>query len=107
MWYNIDQCKQQSPPLLDPSGYKNSSDDEETGHGWWHREACEEGKKQRTCAEQQQDLHAQVLVVGHLQPDELAGDLQHLLTLVGHVGQLHPVSGGEDTAQQSRINVGC
>lgn len=47
-----------------------------------------------TCAEQQQDLHAQILVVGHLQPDKLAGNLQHLLTLVGHVGQLHPLSGG-------------
>ena len=47
-----------------------------------------------TCAEQQQDLHAQILVVGNLQPDELAGDLQHLLALVGHVGQLHPLPGG-------------
>lgn len=43
------------------------------------------------CAEQQQDLHAQILVVGNLQPDELAGNLQHLLALVGHVGQLHPL----------------
>lgn len=47
-----------------------------------------------TCAEQQQDLHAQILVVGNLQPDKLAGNLQHLLTLVGHVGQLHPLPGG-------------
>lgn len=47
-----------------------------------------------TCAEQQQDLHAQILVVGNLQPDELAGDLQHLLALVGHVGQLHPLPVG-------------
>lgn len=47
--------------------------------------------KTLTCAEQQQDLHAQILVVGNLQPDELAGDLQHLLALVGHVWQLHPL----------------
>lgn len=50
-----------------------------------------------TCAEQQQDLHAQVLVVGDLQPDKLVADLQHLLALVGHEGQLHSLSeeGGE------------
>lgn len=47
-----------------------------------------------TCAEQQQDLHAQVLVVGNLQPDELAGNLHHLLKLLGHVGQLHPLPAG-------------
>lgn len=47
-----------------------------------------------TCAEEQQHLHAQVLVVGDLQPDKLAGDLQHLLALVGHVGQLHALPGG-------------
>ena len=61
--------------------------------------SIEKTKRQRTCAEQQQHLHAQVLVVGHLQPDKLAGDLQHLLTLVGHVGQLHPGPDGA-TAQQ-------
>lgn len=47
--------------------------------------------KSLTCAEQQQDLHAQVLIMGNLQPDELAGNLQHLLKLLGHVGQLHPL----------------
>lgn len=47
-----------------------------------------------TCAEQQEDLHAQVLVMGDLQADELAGDLQHQLALVRHVGQLHPLPGG-------------
>lgn len=46
-----------------------------------------------TCAEEQQNLHAQVLVVGDLQPDKLTGNLQHLLTLVSHVGQLHPLPG--------------
>lgn len=47
-----------------------------------------------TCAEQQQNLHAQILVVGDLQPDKLTGNLQHLLALVSHVGQLHPLPGG-------------
>lgn len=47
-----------------------------------------------TCAEQQEDLHAQVLVVGDLQAHELAGDLQHQLALVRHVGQLHPLPAG-------------
>lgn len=47
-----------------------------------------------TCAEQQQDLHAQVLVVGNLEPDKLTGNLQHQLALVGHVGQLHPLPCG-------------
>lgn len=42
-----------------------------------------------TCTEQQQDLHAQILVVGHLQPDKLIADFQHLLALVAHEGQLH------------------
>lgn len=50
--------------------------------------------KTLTCAEQQQDLHAQILVMGDLQPNKLAGNLQHLLTLFGHVGQLHPLPGG-------------
>lgn len=45
-----------------------------------------------TCTEQQQDLHAQVLVMWHLQSDELVTDLQHLFALVGHEGQLHPLS---------------
>lgn len=49
--------------------------------------------KSLTCAEQQQDLHAQILVVRDLQPDKFAGNLQHLLALVGHVGQFHPLPG--------------
>ena len=65
-------------------------------------EVIEETKRQQTCAEQQQHLHAQVLVVGHLQPDKLAGDLQHLLTLVRHVGQLHP-GPGRGTAQHNKL----
>lgn len=47
-----------------------------------------------TCAEQQQDLHAQVLLVGHLQSDELVADLQHLLALVVHERQLHALPEG-------------
>ncbi len=39
-----------------------------------------------TCAEEQEHFHAEILVVGHLQPDQLIGDLQHLVTLVTHVG---------------------
>lgn len=39
-----------------------------------------------TCAEEQEHFHAEILVVGHLQPDQLTGDLQHLATLVIHVG---------------------
>lgn len=49
-----------------------------------------------TCTEQQQDLHAQVLVIGHLQSDKLVTDLQHLLTLVVHEGQLHTLSGRKE-----------
>lgn len=45
-----------------------------------------------TCTEQQQHLHAEVLLVGHLQSDKLIADLQHLLTLVVHEGQLHALS---------------
>lgn len=52
-----------------------------------------------TCAEQQQDLHAQVLVVGDLQANKLVGDLQHELALVRHVGQLHPLPGRDDSQQ--------
>lgn len=52
-----------------------------------------------TCAEQQQDLHAQVLVVGDLQANKLVGDLQHQLALVRHVGQLHPLPGGDHNEQ--------
>lgn len=55
-----------------------------------------------TRAEQQQDLHAQVLVVGDLQAHKLAGDLQHQLALVRHVGQLHPLPGGDQS--EHRIN---
>lgn len=39
-----------------------------------------------TCAEEQEHFHAEIFVVGHLQPDQLIGDLQHLVTLVVHVG---------------------
>lgn len=53
----------------------------------FQREACS-----ITCTEQQQDLHAQVLVIGHLQSDKLITDLQHLLALVGHKRQLHTLS---------------
>lgn len=45
-----------------------------------------------TCAEQQEHLHAQVLVIGDLQSDELVADLQHLLALVIHERQIHALS---------------
>ena len=44
-----------------------------------------------TCAEQQQDLHAQKFIMRDLQTNKLAGNLQHLLKLVRHEGKLHPV----------------
>lgn len=49
-----------------------------------------------TCAEQEKDLHAEVLLVGQLQPHKLFADVQHLHTLVVHEGQLHAFpDGGE------------
>lgn len=45
-----------------------------------------------TCAEQKKHLHAQVLVIGDLQSDELVADLQHLLALVIHERQVHALS---------------
>lgn len=55
-----------------------------------------------TCAEQQQHLHAQVLLVGHLQTYKLTADLQHLLTLVVHEGQLHPLPGRHRRSKVSK-----
>lgn len=61
-----------------------------------------------TCTEQQQDLHAQVLVIGHLQSDKLITDLQHLLTLVGHEGQLHtlPERKGQEKSRDEGKEIG-
>lgn len=47
---------------------------------------CGDASPSLTCAEKQQDLHAQILVVGDLQTNKLTGNLQHLLALVSHVG---------------------
>lgn len=58
-----------------------------------------------TCAEKQQDLHAQILVVGDLQTNKLIGDLQHLLALVSHVGQLHPLPGGTTSIQDPLVRL--
>lgn len=51
-----------------------------------------------TCAEQQQHLHAEVLLIGHLQPHKLPADLQQLLTLVVHEGQPHAFPDGAQMA---------
>lgn len=55
-----------------------------------------------TCAEQQQDFHAQVLFIGHLQPDKLITDLQHLLTLVVHEGHLHSLAEKRERDKKER-----
>lgn len=58
------------------------------------------GLSSPTCGEEQQGLHAQILLVGHLEAGQLSGHHEHVLALFVHTREVHPLPEEEKHSTQ-------